>query len=161
MDYPHDIEVKDYFKIHDYYSKKYGINKTITLIQVGSFHECYCTDKKGLNLEMIAQDLDVVCTCKNSKKEISESNWRMLGFPIHTIDNFVEKLCELNFTVVIIDQIYIEHLASMGFDTSSYSKLKVSRSKNGEEFIRKVTRIESPATFLNGLRICCQLIASS
>ena len=51
MKYPKEILVKDYFEVHDYYSKIYGENKTIILMQVGSFHECYCVDKKkGLNL---------------------------------------------------------------------------------------------------------------
>ena len=126
MDYPKEIKVKDYFKIHNYYSDIYGFDRTIILMQVGSFHECYSTNEDGLNLEQIAQDLDVICTAKNGKKEISTSNPRMLGFPIHVIDNFVEKLVDLNYTVVVIDQ--------------------VSEPPNP---IRKVTRIESPATFIS------------
>jgi DNA mismatch repair protein MutS len=126
MDYPKEIKVKDYFKIHNYYSNIYGYDRTIILMQVGSFHESYSTNSEGLNLEAIAQDLDVICTAKNSKKEISSSNPRMLGFPIHVIDNFVEKLVDLNYTVVVIDQ--------------------VSDPPNPE---RKVTRIESPATFIS------------
>jgi len=126
MDYIKDIKVKDYFKIHNYFSEIYGYDRTIILMQVGSFHESYSTNSEGLNLEIIAQELDVICTCKNSKKEISASNPRMLGFPIHVIDNFVEKLVDLNYTVVVIDQ--------------------VSEPPNPE---RKVTRIESPATFIS------------
>ena len=126
MDYPKEIKVKDYFKIHNYFSDIYGYDRTIILMQVGSFHECYSTDSEGLNLDEIAQELDVICTSKNSKKEISASNPRMLGFPIHVIDNFVEKLVDLNYTVVVIDQ--------------------VSEPPNPT---RKVTRIESPATFIS------------
>lgn len=126
MDYPKEIKVKDYFKIHNYFSEIYGYDRTIILMQVGSFHESYSTNTEGLNLEAIAQELDVICTSKNSKKEISSSNPRMLGFPIHVIDNFVEKLVDLNYTVVVIDQ--------------------VSEPPNPQ---RKVTRIESPATFIS------------
>ena len=125
MDYPKEIKVKDYFKIHNYYSKIYGYDRTIILMQVGSFHEAYSTNEEGLNLESIAQELDVICTAKNSKKEISTSNPRMLGFPVYVIDNFIEKFVDLNYTVVVIDQ--------------------VSEPPNPE---RKVTRIESPATFI-------------
>jgi len=71
MNYPKEIKVKDYFKIHNYFSDIYGNGRTIILMQVGSFHEIYCTNEKGLNLEMLAQELDVICTAKNSKKEIS------------------------------------------------------------------------------------------
>ena len=126
MNYPKEIKVKDYFKIHNYFSDIYGNGRTIILMQVGSFHEIYCTNEKGLNLEMLAQELDVICTAKNSKKEISDSNPRMLGFPVYVIDNFVEKLVDLNYTVVVIDQ------------TSDPPKPD-----------RNVTRIESPATFIS------------
>lgn len=105
MDYPKEIKVKDYFKIHNYFSEIYGYDRTIILMQVGSFHQSYSTNDQGLNLEALAQELDVICTAKNSKKEISTSNPRMLGFPIHVIDNFVEKLVDLNYTVVVIDQV--------------------------------------------------------
>lgn len=130
MDYPKEIKVKDYFKIHNYFSEIYGYDRTIILMQVGSFHESYSTNDQGLNLEALAQELDVICTAKNSKKEISTSNPRMLGFPIHVIDNFVEKLVDLNYTVVVIDQ--------------------VSEPPNPK---RKVTRIESPATFISKTKI--------
>ena len=50
MKYPKEILVKNYFDIHDYYSNIYGENRTIILMQVGSFHECYCTNTNGLDL---------------------------------------------------------------------------------------------------------------
>ena len=126
MKYPKEILVKDYFEVHDYYSKIYGENKTIILMQVGSFHECYCVDKKkGLNLIKLAAELDVSCPLKNGKKPISESNPRMLGFPIYVVNSFIEKLCNLNFTVVLIDQV-----------------TKPPKPK------REVTGIYSPATFI-------------
>ena len=56
MNYPKEILVKDYFEIHDYYSNIYGKDRTIILMQVGSFHEAYSTinnnnvDEYGLNL---------------------------------------------------------------------------------------------------------------
>ena len=127
MDYPKEIFVKDYFTIHNYYSKIYGNNKTIILMQVGSFHECYCVDnKKGLDLKKLAAELDVSCPLKNSKKPISDSNPRMLGFPIYVVQNFIEKLCKLNFTVILIDQV------------TAPPKPK-----------REVTGIYSPGTFIN------------
>lgn len=105
MKYPKEILVKNYFDIHDYYSKIYGENRTIILMQVGSFHECYCTNNRGLDLIKLAGELDVSCPLKNGKKPISSSNPRMLGFPIYVVHNFIEKLCNLNYTVVLIDQV--------------------------------------------------------
>ena len=60
MEYPKEIKVKDYFKIHNFYSDIYGHNRTIILMQVGSFHECYATNEDGLNLENIAQLLHLI-----------------------------------------------------------------------------------------------------
>jgi DNA mismatch repair protein MutS len=105
MKYPKEIFVKDYFEIHEYYSNIYGNNRTIILMQVGSFHECYCTNNKGLDLLKLAAELDVSSPLKNGKKPISSSNPRMLGFPIYVVHNFIEKLCNLNFTVVLINQV--------------------------------------------------------
>lgn len=126
MEYNKPIYVKDYFDIHEFYSNIYGEGRTIVLMQVGSFHECYSCNEKGLDLEKLSQELNCVCSSKNSKKEISESNPRMIGFPIYVLDNFVDKLIDLNYTVVIIDQV-----------------------TNTAKAERKVTRIESPATFVN------------
>jgi DNA mismatch repair protein MutS len=104
MEYTKEILVSNYFDIHNFYSNIYGANKTIIVMQVGSFHECYCTDEDGLNLMELAQKLDVICTRKNSKEPVSSKNPRMMGFPIFVTDNFIEKLCNFNFTVIKIDQ---------------------------------------------------------
>ena len=126
MEYTKEILVKDYFDIHNFYSNIYGQNKTIILMQVGSFHECYSTDNDGLNLINIAEQLDVICTKKNGKETVSKSNPRMLGFPIHVTPNYIEKLSNLNYTIIKIDQ------------TSEPPKPK-----------REVTAIISPGTFID------------
>ena len=105
MDYPKEIFVKDYFEIHEYYSKLYGKNRIIILMQVGSFHEAYATDTDGLDLVSLAQDLDVHCTRKNGNIPLSKTNPRMMGFPIHVTTNFIDKLIDINYTVVLIDQV--------------------------------------------------------
>ena len=93
----------EYFQYLDKYQAKYG-KKTVLLMQVGSFHEAYCTNDKGLNLIELAQKLDVVCTKKNGGKELTDSNPRMMGFPTHVTQTFIEKLINMNYTVVLIDQ---------------------------------------------------------
>lgn len=130
--YNKEIYVKDYFKIHNFYSNFYGKDKTIILMQVGSFHEAYCTNDDGLDLVTLSQKLDVVCTKKNGNKELSESNPRMMGFPIHVTHNFIEKLVNLNFTVVLIDQ--------------------TTEPPNPK---REITGVYSPATYLekNNLKV--------
>ena len=101
MDYIKDISVKDYFEIHNYYSKKYGKDRTIVLMQVGSFHEAYCSDIEGLDLVSLSQELDIHLGKKNGN---NPDNARMMGFPIHVTDNYIDKLIDMNYTVVKIDQ---------------------------------------------------------
>ena len=148
MNYNEYVLVKDYFKVHNFYSKIYGESKTVVAIRVGSFFEIYNNLNNGLrNLESLAYEIDVVSTSKNGKNvPISDKNWRMVGFPSHTIDNFIEKLVDLSYTVIIVDQIYLKDDENISQQTK---KTYISKDKNGNEFYRKVTKIESPATFIN------------
>ena len=127
MDYPKEILVKNYFEIHNYYSNIYGLDKTIILMQVGSFHEAYSIypDGDGLDLLKLSQELDIICTMKNNKLPLSKNNPKMLGFPIYTTHNYIDKLIDINYTVILIDQ--------------------VSQPPNP---IRKVVGIYSPATYI-------------
>lgn len=99
-----NVKVKDYFDLHNYYVEQFGEEKTIVLMQVGSFHECYGTDLHGADVPKIANLLEISYTKKNKNKGLSKTNPRMIGFPIYVIDNWVEKLIKLNFTVVVFDQ---------------------------------------------------------
>jgi DNA mismatch repair protein MutS len=138
MNYPKEILVKDYFDIHNYYANIYGKDRTIILMQVGSFHEAYSTinnnfstennniDEYGLNLILLADQLNIICTKKNSNLPISKSNPRMMGFPISVVQNYIDKLIDLNYTIVLIDQ--------------------VSEPPNPK---REVTAIYSPATYID------------
>ena len=71
----------DYLKYHCEYSTKYG-DKTLVLMQVGSFFECYSTNEKGPELQSISYLLNIILTKKDkSILETSEKNPKMLGFP--------------------------------------------------------------------------------
>ena len=105
MKYSKEIFVKYFFEIHNFYSNQYG-DKTIILMQVGSFFECYGTDSLGLGKTLfdVAEYLNVILTKKNKNLDLSKSNPRMLGFPIYTIDDWTEKLVSINYTVIVIEQ---------------------------------------------------------
>ena len=126
MNYTKEIYVKDYFDIHNFYSKHYG-KKTVILMQVGSFHVCYATDTLGLGKEQlkIADHFDILCTMKDKGKPLGKSNPRMIGFPIYTIDDWTEKFLSIGYTVIVIDQ------------TSEPPKPK-----------REVTGVYSPTTYI-------------
>ena len=126
MNYPKEIFVKDYFEIHNYYTNIYGKGRTIILMQVGSFHEAYCTDNDGLNLIDLSQELGINCTLKNKNNQLSKTNPRMMGFPSFTTYSWIDKLIELNYTIVLIDQ------------TTEQPNIK-----------REVTNIYSPATHID------------
>jgi len=126
MQYPKEIFVKDYFEIHNYYTNIYGKDRTIVLMQVGSFHEAYCTDNEGINLIRLSQEIDICCTQKNSNLPLSKTNPRMMGFPLHVTHTYIDKLIDMNYTIVLIDQ--------------------TTEPPNPK---RQVTGIYSPATHIN------------
>ena len=124
-EYTDEILSSEYFDIHTHYKNIYGEN-VVVLIQIGSFHECYATDTLGVtNIQQLAENLGVIVTKKNKKKELDKTNSYMIGYPIYKIYDFIESLINLNYTVIVIDQV------------SEPPKPK-----------RKITGIYSPATFV-------------
>ena len=95
----------EYISYHERYEKKYGKNRVIILMQVGSFHEAYATNEKGPNLYAISDLLNIVCTRKDKSVDvISDKNPYMLGFPSIALQKFMKILIDNKYTVVIIDQ---------------------------------------------------------
>jgi DNA mismatch repair protein MutS len=98
--------INEYLNHQKKYEKKYGINRTLVLMQVGSFHESYATEEIGPDLRYISNMLNIVVTRKNkSIKEVSMKNPLMLGFPSLALQKFLNILIENQFTVIIIDQV--------------------------------------------------------
>ena len=130
MAYPKEIYIKDYFDIQNHYSKIYG-KRTLLTIQCGSFLECYgkenninSSNEFTIDLKKLADQLDICCTKKNSNLEESK-HLLMCGWPLYTTNKFIEKLLDLNYTIVQINQ------------TSDPPNPK-----------REVTGIFSPATYI-------------
>ena len=97
--------VDEYIRYHEKYEKVYGKNRSIVLMQVGSFHEAYGTDSRGPNLFTMSDILNIVCTRKDkSQNVISEKNPYMLGFPSVSLSKFLKILIDSKYTVIIIDQ---------------------------------------------------------
>ena len=159
MQYPKDILVKDYFEIHNYYTKLYGKGRTIILMQVGSFHEAYCTDDEGLDLVSLAQELDVCCTRKNGNIPLSKTNPRMMGFPIYVTNNFIDKLVDLNYTVVLIDQV-TEPPNPKRQVTGIYSPAThIEKKSNKSLFLVSVVLDKIKETRTNNYQLCIGLSA--
>ena len=95
----------DYLKYHCEYSTKYG-DKTLVLMQVGSFFECYSTNEKGPELQSISYLLNIILTKKDkSILETSEKNPKMLGFPCVSLQKNLKILTENSYTVIVIEQV--------------------------------------------------------
>lgn len=120
----------DYIKYFDTYREKYG-SKTAVLYQQGKFHEVYGVDneqEKLGNVSEIANLLGIKETRTTASiLQNSRSNPQMAGFNSVNLDERVDKLVGLGYTVVVVDQVPgkkpIEH---------------------------KVSYIESPATTMTG-----------
>jgi len=101
--YNKEIFVKDYFDIHNHYVKIYG-KSTLILMQVGSFHEAYNTDNEGPDLFYLGERINMTVTQKNKSKPLSTSNPRMMGFPSYIVEDMVERIVNLGYTIIRIDQ---------------------------------------------------------
>ena len=56
---------EEYLHYQEKYAKKYGKDRTILLMQVGSFHEAYATLDRGFDLQKLSDLLDIVLTRKD------------------------------------------------------------------------------------------------
>ena len=102
---PTDSLYVTYLNMQENYTKTYG-EKTIVLMQVGSFHETYATDTRGYNLFKLAGILNMVCSKKNKDVEkVDEDYPYMLGFPSVAKNKYIKILVDNGYTVVIIDQV--------------------------------------------------------
>jgi DNA mismatch repair protein MutS len=119
---------EEYLQYHEKYVGKYG-PKTIVLMQVGSFYECYSTETRGPNLFELSDVLNIICTRKDkSVTTIDEKNPYMLGFNCAATNKFLKLLIDNNYTVVTVDQ------------TTPPPKPK-----------REVTNIFSPSTYIDNI----------
>ena len=102
--------INEYIIYHDNYIKKYG-DKTIVLMEVGSFYEVYqletldTQNKMGFDLDFLS---DLTDLHKSKKQEITYEGEKvkvfMAGFPTHSQEKFINKLLNAGFTIIIVDQ---------------------------------------------------------
>jgi DNA mismatch repair protein MutS len=98
--------IKQYFDYQLKYESIYGKDKTLVLIQIGSFYEAYATEQSGYNLKEISELLNIVYTQKDkSIKEISLKNPIMVGVPTVAINKYLKILVDDGYTIIIIDQV--------------------------------------------------------
>lgn len=118
----------EYFSHQLNYEKKYG-DKTVVVMQVGSFYEIY--EYQPINAKKIgyayevSQLLNMKFTSKNNKEAHSIENPKLVGFPVISYENHKDILLNNGYTVVLITQ---------------------DETKSGNAIKRSVKEILSPST---------------
>ena len=101
--------IDDYLKDQIHFTNKYG-ERTIVLMQIGHFFECYGVDNmeettNSENLYRLSDILDIQLTRKNKNiKENSRKNPLMIGVNIYSIDKYIQILLNNNYTSILIEQ---------------------------------------------------------
>jgi len=157
--------IDDYLKEQITYSKKYG-DRTIVLMQVGHFYECYGVDNadeqtNSANLYRLSNVLDIQMTRKNKNiKESSRKNPLMIGVNIYSIDKYIQILLNNSYTSVLIEQTseppYVERKV-----TNIYSPgTNVQYNLKGDTNNLMCIYIESPKALNYSKNIMCVGIAT-
>ena len=129
---------EEYIDYHDHYVEKFGKDRTLVLMQVGSFYEAYATPVKGPDLQKL-EDLTEACIAHRGKEKhtVDMTNPWMWGFPMVASSKFIGILIDAGYRLIMIDQI------------SPKPNIK-----------RAVVAIHSPATYLeSGYKLASNFVA--
>jgi len=96
--------IDEYIAYQNKYEKIYGIN-TIVLLECGTFFEIY--SKEEGKLDKVTSELNIQLTRKNKNKanETTETNPYMAGIPSWSLTKYLEKLSNLDYCIIIIEQV--------------------------------------------------------
>lgn len=125
--------IDEYFKIYKESVKQYG-EKTVVLIEFGSFYEIYSIENENEklgNANIISEIIRCDFTSKNKAKRASDgystrSNPDFCGFGTAFLRKYIPPLLNENYTVVVINQ------------------LEDAKSKRGKTVKRGITAVYSP-----------------
>jgi DNA mismatch repair protein MutS len=96
--------IDDYINYEIEYRKKYG-EKTLILIQVGSFFELYSVNENCSFMNKIGDICNIQISRKNKAiREVGKNNPLMAGFPLYALQKFIQILLNHQFTIVLIEQ---------------------------------------------------------
>lgn len=107
--------ITEYFKYQSIYQEKYG-NRTVVLMQIGSFYEIYEYDPTRDEDETVQNDpklgwsrelsilLNMILTSKSKNRPHSLTNPYMIGFPCLAYERHRDVILSNNYTIVRFDQ---------------------------------------------------------
>ena len=99
--------IEDYLKLTIEYKKQYG-EKTLILMQVGSFFECYAILDKtnniysGSNIQEFSDINDLVIANKSAFHK--GQNVVMAGFGLAQLEKYIKRMQENDYTIVVYTQ---------------------------------------------------------
>ena len=94
-----------YFKELEDHQKIYGKDKSILLMQVGSFYEAYQTDTLGFDLKIISELTNFIITKRDKSNPVTNiDNPFTLGFPLNSLNKYVRILTDAGYQVKVVDQ---------------------------------------------------------
>ena len=98
--------INEYLSLTKQYKEEYS-DKTLLLMQVGSFFECYAIVDKdnkyiGSNIQDFSDINDLVISYKNCLHE--NKKIVMAGFGVAQLEKYIKKMQEHNYTIVIYTQ---------------------------------------------------------
>ncbi len=108
--------------MRQYYDIKMEYLNEIVLFQLGDFFEMFFDDAKN-----VSRDLELTLT---GKKAGLEKRIPMCGIPLSTLNDYLKKLLDLGYTIVVVEQVESSDLTN---------KL----------VLRQVTKIISKGTYIN------------
>ena len=99
--------IKEYFELTKKYQNEYG-DKTILLMQVGSFYECYGIRSSGSVYIKNSKITDFSQICElnvvNKNTCVGEEDVVMAGFKVEFLEKYLRKIQEAGYTCVVYKQ---------------------------------------------------------
>ena len=93
-----------YFAEYNEFAKEYGKEKGLVFYQVGSFYEAYQSDTQGYNLDILSDLMNCAISKKDKTQPLSSDNVKMLGFPLQSLNKYLNILVEAGYQVKVIEQ---------------------------------------------------------
>ena len=98
--------IEEYLNLTEELKKEYGV-KSLVLMQVGSFFECYALVQKdgtyfGSSIKEFAEINDMIISRKNVC--VGGKNVVMAGFGIAQLEKYIKRLQEKGFTIAVYTQ---------------------------------------------------------